>query len=299
MKLVNPFDCPGNWYRANLHSHTTCSDGELTVAQRVAQYRGAGYDILALTDHRVTIDVTGLSDESFLVIGGIEAHPLFPDPHNPWGICAYHLVCLNVPHGLELPHDEQEVDRCVDLVKQAGGLVILAHPNLTGHDLHEMLAVKDFIAIEVFNKASDRHGKAISSVHWDDLLSRGHIVGGLASDDTHIETDAFAGWTTIRAAELTLEAVMDSLAKGCYYASCGPVIEDFRVEEGVAKIKCSPAKEIRLIGQRWFGKSFYAEDGAFLTEQQWTVHEEVRYLRGEVIDDKGRCAWTNPIVLIE
>ena len=299
MDLVNPFDCPGNWYRANLHTHTSQADGALSVAECIAQYRGAGYDILALTDHRVTNDVTGLSDERFLTISGIEAHPLFPDPQSPWGYGAYHLVCLDVPHGLELPHDEYEVSGCVDRVKEAGGLVILAHPNLTGHDMSEMLAVNDFAAIEVFNNASARYGKSISSVHWDDLLCRGHTVGGLASDDTHMETDALGGWTYIRAAELTLGAVMESLRTGRYYASCGPTIEDFRVENRVAKVNCSPAKEIRLIGQRWFAKSFFPEDGRFLTERQWDVHEEVRYVRAEVIDEKGKCAWTNPIILLE
>ena len=96
MALVNPFDCEGNWYKANLHCHTTKSDGDATVKERVEQYRNAGYDILALTDHRVTNEVAGLSDDDFLVISGIESHPLI----KPDG--GYHLVCLNVTDDLEL-----------------------------------------------------------------------------------------------------------------------------------------------------------------------------------------------------
>jgi len=34
-----------------LHVHTTCSDGELTIAEVVRVYEGLGYDFIALTDH--------------------------------------------------------------------------------------------------------------------------------------------------------------------------------------------------------------------------------------------------------
>lgn len=293
MKLMNPFESEGNWYKANLHCHTTNSDGKATVNQRIEQYRGAGYDILALTDHRVTNDVAGLSDDDFLVIGGMEAHPLVAAPDGQ-----YHLVCLDVPDGIELP-DDLEVSKCADIVKKAGGLLIIGHPYWCGHNINEMLAVKDFVAIEVFNATCNINGKSVSSVHLDDLLCGGKIVGALAVDDTHsfLEPDAFKGWTCIKAKELTVKSVMEAIRSGCFYASCGPVIEDFRVEGGIAKVKCSPVKEIHIMAQRWFGCSFYAEDGALITAQQLELHEEVRYVRAEVVDEKGRRAWSNPIVL--
>jgi hypothetical protein len=34
-----------------LHVHTTCSDGNLSIAQAVAVYMGLGFDFIALTDH--------------------------------------------------------------------------------------------------------------------------------------------------------------------------------------------------------------------------------------------------------
>jgi hypothetical protein len=34
-----------------LHVHTTCSDGELTIAEAVAVYTEFGFDFIALTDH--------------------------------------------------------------------------------------------------------------------------------------------------------------------------------------------------------------------------------------------------------
>ena len=34
-----------------LHTHTTCSDGQLTPAELVAAYRELGFQFVAITDH--------------------------------------------------------------------------------------------------------------------------------------------------------------------------------------------------------------------------------------------------------
>jgi len=48
---TNPSEQPGTWRRANLHAHTTASDGKVSVQDRVNEYSVQGYDILAETDH--------------------------------------------------------------------------------------------------------------------------------------------------------------------------------------------------------------------------------------------------------
>lgn len=45
------FGGPGQWYKGNLHSHTTNSDGHLTPAQAVALFRQYGYSFLCLSEH--------------------------------------------------------------------------------------------------------------------------------------------------------------------------------------------------------------------------------------------------------
>ena len=40
-------------YKANLHTHSTFSDGEFTLPDMVEKYYAMGYDILAMTDHGV------------------------------------------------------------------------------------------------------------------------------------------------------------------------------------------------------------------------------------------------------
>ena len=71
-RLVNPFEKAGKWYKANLHTHTTLSDGQVSAVEAVARYRQVGYQVLALTDHGRTNDLRGLSDEDILVLNGLE-----------------------------------------------------------------------------------------------------------------------------------------------------------------------------------------------------------------------------------
>lgn len=39
------------WYKGNLHTHTTNSDGAYTPEKTIALYKSKDYDFLALTDH--------------------------------------------------------------------------------------------------------------------------------------------------------------------------------------------------------------------------------------------------------
>ena len=55
----------GNFYLANLHCHTTVSDGKRTPEEVKALYKSRGYSIVAFTDHDVMIDHSELDDESF------------------------------------------------------------------------------------------------------------------------------------------------------------------------------------------------------------------------------------------
>ena len=60
----------GRWYKGNLHMHTTISDGVLTPEEAVERYRRAGYDFIALTDHRQ--ENPEWQDDDFLVLTGAE-----------------------------------------------------------------------------------------------------------------------------------------------------------------------------------------------------------------------------------
>ena len=72
-----------NWYRANFHCHTVCSDGALTPEQVKEAYKAKGYSIVAYTDHDILLDHSDLNDDEFIALTRAEyaineATPSFP-----------------------------------------------------------------------------------------------------------------------------------------------------------------------------------------------------------------------------
>ena len=61
-----------NYYKANLHCHSTISDGTKTPEQLKEDYKAHGYSILSITDHEVFIPHSELSDSEFLMLNGYE-----------------------------------------------------------------------------------------------------------------------------------------------------------------------------------------------------------------------------------
>lgn len=61
-------------FKANLHSHTTNSDGKMTVEELISMYKEHGYQILAITDHETPLRHSGLSSNDFLLLDGYEAY---------------------------------------------------------------------------------------------------------------------------------------------------------------------------------------------------------------------------------
>ncbi|AQQ70243.1 PHP domain protein [Limihaloglobus sulfuriphilus] len=292
--MVNPFEVEGKFYKAALHVHTTTSDGDVDVATRIPQYRKHGYDIVAITDHWKTNDLSGYSDEKFLAISGMEFHP-----KTGTGAPAHHLIALDIPHPLKLDSGKP-AQELVDQVINAGGKVIYAHPYWTAHTLEEMSEITGYIAIEVFNAVCGLGaGKSYGNVHWYQIMNRGCVLPAVSVDDIHSSSNINLGWTMIKAKALNTADIMDAISKGSYYASCGPVIEDYRVENGTVSLKCSEASKIRfLYDGSGGGRTFNADKGKSITSASWKFGDSKRtlkWIRAEVIDSDGNFAWANPI----
>ncbi len=293
--FLNPFQEAGSWYKANLHTHTTASDGQATQQERVAQYRTHGYSVLAITDHGVGSDAAGLSTGDLLVMDGIEVTVSRPDDER-----FYHLVCLNVPPDATVPATADPND-VITWAKQEGGETLIAHPYWSGNNVQDLLPLRGHVGIEVHNAGCQGIGKAFSSVHWDNLLDRGVRTPAVAVDDTHSgnpdSRDVFGGWVMLKMSALTASAVLEALRTGCYYSSSGAEVFDFGVKDGKAYVRCSEAKEIHLMAGNWHGRSAHAEGDRGLTEAEVEVGKDWKYVRAEVVDAGGGRAWTNPIYL--
>jgi hypothetical protein len=289
-KQINPFEVEGNWYKANLHTHTNVSDGDVNVPTRIKQYRELNYNVLAITDHEKVTDVSAYSDSNMLVFNGMETHPASGGPGT-----RFHFVCINVPAVFSRPKN-MAAQQTIDAVKAAGGEVIYAHPYWSGHNINTITSVKGYIGIEVANGTCGYKG--ISSVIWDDLLLAGYTISAVAGDDLHKSENIGKCWTMIKAKSLTREAILNALRSGCYYASTGPIIEDFRIENGIVKLKCSPVMEIHLVGPAANFNDVYAKENKPLTSLEFKREKPERfwYVRAEIVDANGKRAWTNPLI---
>jgi predicted metal-dependent phosphoesterase TrpH len=83
-----------NYYKANLHSHSTLSDGQPTPEEMKAAYKEKGYSILSITDHNVFIPHNDLTEADFLMLNGIEYNA---DPHDGTGRTCH--FCAIAPDG--------------------------------------------------------------------------------------------------------------------------------------------------------------------------------------------------------
>lgn len=62
----------GKFYKANLHSHSTVSDGHYTPEELKELYMAQGYSVFAYTDHNLMVPHTELTDEHFVALTGWE-----------------------------------------------------------------------------------------------------------------------------------------------------------------------------------------------------------------------------------
>lgn len=292
MPYVNPFEMPGRWYRGNTHSHSTESDGRLSVPDRFAAYQDAGYNFLVLTDHRKVSDVSGCSREGFLAISGSEVHP-----ENPYGGDRYHIVAINIHE--PIADTTLSPNETIQAIREQGGEAVLCHPYWCGHTINDLSPLEGYFAVEVYNDTCMGIGKGHAEPHWDDLLDRVGPTLGVAADDAHgTEHDVFHGWIMVRSAALTLDAIMAALRSGAFYSTQGPTIEDLSLVEsgGERKIvaRCSPASSITFKAQRSRGRRVQAPPGGTISEAEYSLTGSERYVRLEVTAPDGKKAWSNP-----
>ncbi|RIJ50372.1 PHP domain-containing protein [Maribellus luteus] len=292
--LANPFAAKGKWYKAALHVHTTNSDGDVDVPTRIQQYRDKGFDIVAITDHRKTNDLSGFSVPGFMALSSIEFHPKTYS-----GAPTHHFLGLGLPHPYEYNNDLPAQEMIND-IKSKGAKVFYAHPYWTGHTYEEMTEVNGYLGVEVYNQSCEENDSAYGNVYWDQMLNKGHVLSGLATDDVHQSSEVGKAWTMIKAEKLDESSILDALENGCFYASSGPEIKDFQLGEDMKiKIECSSVKKIAFrIDGAGNGRVFHAQEGEDLQSAEWDLSKKKpRWVRCEVSDENGKTAWTNPIFL--
>ncbi len=327
----------GNFYKANMHMHSTLSDGKMTPEEIKRVYMEAGYSIVAYTDHEILVPHTKLSDENFLAITATEL--AFNSPQGDSGypyVQTYHLnfyskdpeksviSVWDPDYVFEqskpfIPEEQKSVTYKrtygVDAVNAAiakanadGFFVSYNHPVWSLQNYGDYGGLKGLWGVECFNHSCLRVGFFENETAYNDLLTEGENVFPLATDDAHGLGDCFGGFIMVKAENLQYDTVVNALEKGDFYASEGPEIYELYVEDGFLCIKCSPVKEVR--GNVECRMTFYCADekGAF-TSGKWELRPYLQlkktpewrkpFLRITLTDAQGRKAYTRAFRLEE
>ncbi len=303
----NAFSYPGKFYRGNLHTHCTNSDGRLEVAEVCRRYKAQGYDFLALTDHFVgrfdypITDTRPYRDEEFTTIIGAELHSGSNDLGELWHILAvglpFNFAPSNSPEAYPIPEQEtgQEIAR---RAVEAGAFVAIAHPEWSGLTESDMCSIDSAHAVEIYNHGCDVECDRGSGLHAADVLARdGKRFSFIATDDAHFahgNLDAFGGWVMVKSEENTPEALLQALKDGAMYSTTGPDFIDLEIIGDEVHVRCSPVSAVILQGEC---ASTVGEFGDTLTKASLKIGKlsDSPWLRVTLIDAAGRRAWSNPI----
>ncbi len=297
IELSNPFSAKGNWYKGNLHTHTTDSDGELSPREVLSLYRQKGYDFLSLTDHNKLTYSEELKKKGICLIPGEEI-----DGGKSAVGTSFHIIALNIKKEIVFTNKEEiTVQEIINRIRKEKGEAIIAHPYWSGLTFLDILPLEGYLGIEVFN--SDclyAVGRGESSIHWDNLLVKDKQIFGFAVDDAHHYSDQKyrpmdmgKSWIMVKANLLNREAIMNSIKKGLFYSSCGPSIKSLSVENGVVKVETSPVSSITFVASPAKGKRLTAS--ATMNQAEYEIKGNEKYIRIECVDTLGRKAWTNPL----
>lgn len=290
--------------RGGLHCHTTRSDGEGAPDDVIRLQARQGFDFLALTDHRKYNYENFAPDAGLTIIPGMEFDNKFVSDH---GFRTFHTVVIGPARedGNAYEQDQvfesgtaanqEEYQKYLDEFHAAGNLTFYCHPQWSSTPARYFEKMRGNFAMEIYNTGcAKRVEMDCDAAYWDEILGQGIRIFGVATDDSHKMSDYGNAWVMVNA-ENDVNSILRALERGDFYSSCGPTINDFYVEDGVAHIECSPAAKIRFISDRHVNRVYRDPECAMTHAERGVSGEDFHYIRATVTDGEGNMAWTNPI----
>lgn len=303
------FSQPGSFFRGNLHTHSTRSDGALAPEEVCRRYAEEGYDFLCLSDHFIgrygypITDTRSARTPGFTTVLGAELHSGALANGMLWHLLAVGLpgdfAPPDVPDFQAAPEQESGAD-LAERARAAGAFVAIAHPQWYGLTLADARQIRAAHAVEIYNhnchlECDRSDGTAI----LDLLLSEGWRLSACATDDAHFhgrDPDHFGGWVMVKAEANEPEALLAALKDGAYYSSQAPELRDVSVRGDSIHVACTPAAQVIAVGQH---AACAFRTGRALTRAELPLRRfrEHGWFRVVVIDAGGRKAWSNPVWL--
>lgn len=326
----------GNFYKANLHCHTTCSDGKKTPAEVKELYQRLGYSIVAYTDHDIFLHHDELTDDKFLALHGFEMETNEVKTGNaPTKTCHLCLIALEKSNKIqpmwhrtkymignsgnyrdkikfnenepdyERKYSSEGISEIIRIGRENGFFVTYNHPTWSLEDYRNYTGFTGMNAMEIFNGSCIVGGFGDYNPRvYDDILRSGQRIYCVGGDDNHNfapdtsrRSDSGKAFTVIKAKNLKYRTVTKALENGDFYASEGPEIYELYVEDGFVYIKCSGADKIACNYDVRSAQSVFAENDIPLTEAKFKINGGAKYFRLTVTDMRGRHACTNAYFL--
>ncbi len=316
-------------FKANLHCHSTKSDGRASVERLKEEYMKRGYSIIAFTDHDAVHSNAHLTDGDFLAITSAElsvkedatqsthfAHKMKCAHLNFYALEENNLVtpCYNSLFDKyknewsgEVIH-EGEYERvyspeCInDMIRighERGFLISLNHPSWSLQDASDYLKYEGLDFIEIVNGSCVNCGHDDDEHVLDEIVRSGRHIFCTAADDNHNadgfegpKADSFLGFTMIDSPSLEYCAVMTALKNGDFYASEGPIIHSLTRDGKKVNVKCSEADRIFMSTDSRIRRRKLTREGESLTEATFELSEGYDYFRIVVVDKRGKKAFS-------
>lgn len=327
MYLISPAK---KQYKANLHCHSTLSDGKKTPEELKDIYRSHGYSVLSITDHELTQQHNDLSEPDFLMLTGYEAYI------RPSAGCVYNrfapevhlnlfardpenetLICYNKASTRYATDEKREqmvkagsqrtreytpeyVNEFIATAKENGYLVAYNHPYWSMESEADILAYEGCFSMEMCNYSSYVTNRLeYNGAVYDKMLCAGKHIFCHSGDDNHNKfpvghpnCDSLGAFTMIMADELTYDNVINAMENGEMYSSMGPIFKEVSLECDTLHVECSEVSSIHVYFGSKTPKFIYAEPGQTLTSADFTIDAEARYIRVSVFDREGKAADT-------
>jgi hypothetical protein len=198
---------------------------------------------------------------------------------------------------------------------QLGGIAQLNHPNFhhaADAALVIELARKGLALLEIANQSKDTDNAGddrhlSTEAMWDQVLTAGAMVYGVASDDAHHYDDANGlvargetahtgdhGFVMVRAAKTPTD-IRQGVARGDFYSSTGVLLKTASATRDEFEIEVAPS----AVGPHRF--SFIGQGGRILARMEGRharfpfAKAEPGYVRAVVEDQHGQKAWLQPV----
>ena len=292
------------WFKGNLHTHTTKSDGDADPEWVANWFKEHGYDFLVLSDHnhRTILDQ---KIEGLLMVPGEEVSARIKMGETP-----IHINGIGVSRLVEPTDDDDIVSTIqanVNAIREAGGIAQINHPNFHwAFDHTHISQVRGASLLEVHNahpavNSYGAPGKPGAEQIWDEVLSSGRVIFGTATDDSHRYHDWLPslanpgrGWVMVNAKDLSVPGIVDALATGEFYFSTGVSLESYTTSD--TEINLAIQEDRDFI----YTTIFSGAHGNVLSESvgltaTYKITGSETYIRATIHSSSGGKAWTQPV----